>query len=799
MSTSTPAFETLVRRYHAAVYATARRIVRSPDDAADVTQQVFLNALGHADEILACEDPCAKLTWLASKLALTHLRGARNRKRREEAHAMTRDHEYHEHRPEDRELLRAVRRTLDELPDELRLPLVLRYQEDMTLSAAAGALSCAESTVHERIKRGLERLRQRLNRAGFALSVAALPEIVATNKNVTVPVALEDTLLGLAKSEVAGAGMLAMKSALLVPALVVVAAVGALFWLPGSSGANALPAEVGSAIPGDPGQGESSRPGTSPTRVEVPFRPAPVASPAAREKRARLVELRGVVRNRAGVPLAGALVSATTMAYWGKRPVFSRMVRTGNDGSFRVEVPVDRAGGLRYRLWARLEGHVAATSDPFLVRPGARVQPKSLTLVERSKPRAGRYELDVEVGDTSGRPIQRAFVQVYGYDPDRPAWAQPEASGRTDADGHCRIRGQALGDKEVVIDARYVGGRRIRTVFEVRSGSMHKKFVLAPALQITGTVRDTNNAPVAGFELTRYRGSSRFDGMTVFTKSDGRFVLHGLGEGPYSVFGRGNPDSDDHWSPFVLDGVAAGSRGLLLIVKRRSDPRDHGLHAGEIHGRVVDAVTGKPIVVSELEVHYAPLPGDDPDALARELHASLVHPRPVQTAVIGRLPEPSPEFHEVGLSPGTYVVYVELPGRAVAMTRPIRLAAEQIVTNVVVRVDDGATVSGVVRDPDGRPKAGAIVFVCGQDERARQTLRDLDGVVSEPGDRRLSLPAGAVATDAAGRFTIPRIPAGLPVVVVALHESFRPIQTRPISLVRGEKRIGVDLRFTQMR
>ena len=93
---SKTAFETLVRRYHAAVYATARRIVRDPDDAEDVTQQAFLHALPDAEEISRRDDPGKKLSWLASRLALSHLRGAKNRRRREEAHAMTRDQEYNE-------------------------------------------------------------------------------------------------------------------------------------------------------------------------------------------------------------------------------------------------------------------------------------------------------------------------------------------------------------------------------------------------------------------------------------------------------------------------------------------------------------------------------------------------------------------------------------------------------------------------------------------------------------------------------------------------------------------------------
>src|SRR5690606_12784635 len=97
------------------------------------------------------------------------------------------------------------RHLVNDLPDELRLPLVLRYQDGLTYAAVGSALSISESTAHERVRHALQRLRAALGRAGFAVAPAGLPDLVAAAEPPTAPAGLEARLLSAASHGAAGA------------------------------------------------------------------------------------------------------------------------------------------------------------------------------------------------------------------------------------------------------------------------------------------------------------------------------------------------------------------------------------------------------------------------------------------------------------------------------------------------------------------------------------------------------------------------------------------------------------------
>jgi RNA polymerase sigma-70 factor (ECF subfamily) len=77
------AFSELVRRHHAALYRAALRIVRSPHDAEDVTQNAWLQAYRHVAQFHG--DASVK-TWLVAIVrnhAIDHQRATRRRFRRD--------------------------------------------------------------------------------------------------------------------------------------------------------------------------------------------------------------------------------------------------------------------------------------------------------------------------------------------------------------------------------------------------------------------------------------------------------------------------------------------------------------------------------------------------------------------------------------------------------------------------------------------------------------------------------------------------------------------------------------------
>ncbi|MFG0317328.1 MAG: RNA polymerase sigma factor, partial [Planctomycetota bacterium JB042] len=73
-------YEAWVRAHHAAVYRAAHRVLRDVDDAMEVTQEVFLDALRDVPGLRTADDPGRVLRWKAVKRALMRIRGEGDRK-----------------------------------------------------------------------------------------------------------------------------------------------------------------------------------------------------------------------------------------------------------------------------------------------------------------------------------------------------------------------------------------------------------------------------------------------------------------------------------------------------------------------------------------------------------------------------------------------------------------------------------------------------------------------------------------------------------------------------------------------
>jgi len=137
------------------------------------------------------------------------------------------------------ELSRALYTMVDELPERLRVPLLLQYGAEHTQTEIAGILACRQSTVSERIAEGLEKLRDGLRRLGYAALPAAVPAML----NETLAVPAQATLQGLAFKPLAAMAVehsrrlatphgwaWAAKTWLLAAAGTVAVGVGALVW-----------------------------------------------------------------------------------------------------------------------------------------------------------------------------------------------------------------------------------------------------------------------------------------------------------------------------------------------------------------------------------------------------------------------------------------------------------------------------------------------------------------------------------------------------------------------------------------
>ena len=142
---SRTSFEQLVSEHHAAVFRCVRRLCGDDTAAADVSQEVFLRVLQGKANLAAARDPRAVLCWLGARLRANAVRADRRRRHHEE-NAMHHDHLTSAdplapvELAERAETARFVAAAVDELPDELRLPLLLRCQDELTLAQIAGFL-----------------------------------------------------------------------------------------------------------------------------------------------------------------------------------------------------------------------------------------------------------------------------------------------------------------------------------------------------------------------------------------------------------------------------------------------------------------------------------------------------------------------------------------------------------------------------------------------------------------------------------------------------------------------------------
>ena len=183
------AFEQLVTRHEGRVYSIAMNILRQRQDAEDVTQTVFLNALEHLDGF---REEASFATWITRVAVHTALKALRKRKglstvsidaSNEDESGEIRHPELIAEWPGDpakildrKDLRRVLDEAIDALPANHRVVFALRDIEGLSVRETSEALGISEGNVKVRLLRARLALRERLTRVFGDESERVVPD-----------------------------------------------------------------------------------------------------------------------------------------------------------------------------------------------------------------------------------------------------------------------------------------------------------------------------------------------------------------------------------------------------------------------------------------------------------------------------------------------------------------------------------------------------------------------------------------------------------------------------------------------
>ncbi|HEX2251974.1 MAG TPA: sigma-70 family RNA polymerase sigma factor [Thermoanaerobaculia bacterium] len=177
------AFAEVYRSYETPVYNLALRMAGDPEEARDLTQEVFLRVFRHLGKF---RGRSSLKTWIY-RVAINHCRSRLGRRRLPQS-SLTgpegdagRDLPDPNRGPEERAVARDERRVLEEalaaLPVAFREAVVLRDIEGLAYDEIAQVLGVRPGTVRSRIARGREHLRRALE-PGPPAAPQAPPEVL---------------------------------------------------------------------------------------------------------------------------------------------------------------------------------------------------------------------------------------------------------------------------------------------------------------------------------------------------------------------------------------------------------------------------------------------------------------------------------------------------------------------------------------------------------------------------------------------------------------------------------------------
>lgn len=170
---SEAAFRSLVEQYQARIYCTVLALLRSPEEAEDVAQEVFVEVY---QTIGRFRGEAALSTWLyrlATSRALKHRQRARARKRfayftsllgfdNDVLHDPP-DHQHPQAQLEGQQQVQQLLAHIARLPDQQQVAFTLRHEQELSYEEIAAVLQTSVAAVESLLFRARQTLRKHLN------------------------------------------------------------------------------------------------------------------------------------------------------------------------------------------------------------------------------------------------------------------------------------------------------------------------------------------------------------------------------------------------------------------------------------------------------------------------------------------------------------------------------------------------------------------------------------------------------------------------------------------------------------
>lgn len=816
----------LATEHAAAVFRAARSIVRNDADAADVTQETFLAVLKHPQSYLEGRDPARSLRWLAAKKALESLRRQRTRSRKE-IDPMNRAEESEpfqaEQRAAKREAHRAISAGLEHLPEELRIPVILRFQNGMTFGEIAELTEVAEPSAHDRVRRGIEKLRALLTAAGFGSLALSVESQLSAAESPALPSGLESKVLSLGTAKASSIGVLTTS----LGALLLTAA--AFLWNQGDSlprpptsdrSTESLAALVPSGsvreeLVTEPQVPTAPIPPASATRTSPTSVPPPPAVTLGSDAAMQRATVEGKVdllaQDRAMLPQFRVTFLSVRDQQKGERRTFDAVIAP--DGKYRIDLPVYPEGSW-FRTWLEYGDATMTDAQEIELKAGETRSGLDFAFAKPLGERSGEGIVEILARDDSGNPasglwvnLERRFEYV-GSDPR----SIHEGRGQTDANGRVRIPTTTLGSKQVRVFREKRSDPSAEALITFDGASSGEFVITLPAEdaicgRVTRTDRALTSAESAGLKLR----------AIPFTDASGhwRDISRDLSNLPSDAVarakdGHAQPDGRFTFTGLPLDDylITIESGGAIRAhASRRPGTAEFEIRVREledsearsIRGRVLDGPTGAPIADVFHDEWLVTIPaGMSDDHVFADLLPNEMRPRVYQVAIEFDA-KPTEWFTHAIEDAGRYAVVYLAGEHAPAFAGPFDLTQPKRIEDADLRLFPAATVTGRVVDANGNGVPHAWILVTGNGPISEQRILEIDAQRIRKGDEFRDGVDAETRTDAEGRFTLKGLGGAIPVRFVAVHPSFQPASSSTRTIETGSTVDDIVIHFATRR